>query len=623
MQLLTNLLYTNADADISMLLRDIGIKTVSHKGIKRIIAMDDNHMDIVTQIGIKKVLTVLDKLMMAGSITTIINAHGDTVMRLPPMLIINHKLDNDDTIVAYANKYKVVHNGQVLATDELPKAVANGMVVASIGGNLATDRNIARCTLLRELNIVEKNDDITTLKPFAKNLKKLKMHYSNFTDDDLAACISLEELHIECARIYEEDKFGYVSRRDGVLTTCAPFAKTLRKLSIAEFERIGDFGLQMCCSLTELDANDNKSITTCAPFAHSLRKLFARCECGINDNGLRLCKFIEKLDARSNPKITTCKPFAKSIYALSIGNELRVSKKCKINNKELCLCASLTYLDAGNDIKITTCGPFAKSLRILKAYDTCGITDNELQKCKYIEELYIDDNNKITTCDSFSKYLRKLSANGRCALGDDGLCLCVSLRELHADQNAKITTCTPFAKSLRILFARNYWTGGVCGIDDDGLRLCTSIVHLNASHNWKITTCEPFAKSLRILSADTGCGISDDGLKLCSSIENLDISDNDNITTCAPFASSLRILRVNKQILNKELCLCAAIEHIDINKNKSITTYAPFIKTLKSSKYYSLCCDSYKHIDPYYLPKKEIITRSYKYTNSKTCIFRN
>jgi len=79
MQLLTNLLYTNADADISVLLCDIGIKTVSHKGIKRIIAMDDNHADIVTQIGIKKVLTVLDKLMMAGSINTIIKMHGNAV----------------------------------------------------------------------------------------------------------------------------------------------------------------------------------------------------------------------------------------------------------------------------------------------------------------------------------------------------------------------------------------------------------------------------------------------------------------------------------------------------------------------------------------------------------------
>ena len=169
-------------------------------------------------------------------------------MRLPP-LIINYTLGNDDVIVAYANKYKVVRGGKILATDDLPKAVANGMVVTTIGGILATNRNIASCTSLRGLHIVYENDDITTLKPFAENLKKLRIQYYDrdhidFTDKHVSMCTSLEELCIDNhVNFY---LYNYDGRVRALLTTCAPFAKTLRKLSIAKYETIGDLGLQMC-----------------------------------------------------------------------------------------------------------------------------------------------------------------------------------------------------------------------------------------------------------------------------------------------------------------------------------------------------------------------------------------
>jgi len=404
-----NLLYDDFDTDIGMLLCDIGIN-VSHKGIRKIIAKDDDYIDIIMQIGVKKVLSIFDMFMMSDIVDMIINMNIRVTMR-SPILIINHTLSNNDIISACTNGYHVLHNGRICATDQ----------------------NISNCESLYELTITDTNKHITTLAPFAKTLKKFTMNYDDkFTDDDLCICTSIEEFNID-------NHNNPYDNNNATITTCKPFAKTLRKLSINACIGIHDSGLHECSAITELNADYNVHITMCDPFAQTLRKLSAKKWCGIDDHGLRLCKSIEKLDAQSNPKITTCNPFAESLRILIANNDMYCTQKCGINDMGLCLCVSLTELNASNNQTITTCAPFAKSLRILNADYQCGITDDGLRLCDSIEELYADFNNKITTCDPFLRSLGVLSAAGTCGISDKEIRRCKSLYKLDAYNNNKIS----------------------------------------------------------------------------------------------------------------------------------------------------------------------------------------
>jgi len=294
-----------------------------------------------------------------------------------------------------------------------------------------TDDGLASCTNIEILHARD-NINITTCAPFAKSLKILDADgvHCGITDDGLSSCDAIREL---CAT------------DNAKITTCAPFAQSLVKLDASNYGTkdasvkcgISDTGLSSCSMIRELNARGNPKITTCVPFAKSLKILRASRDCGISDTGLSNCTAIEKLYVQDNLKITTCEPFAKTLIVLNaFGNS-------GIDDKGLSRCASITDLDASGNSKITTCDPFARSLRVLtvsetNGYDDSGIGDAGLKMCRSIEDLDADYNTKITTCDPFARTLRFLNAVGTCGICNDGLRLCNSLTEVFALHNTKI-----------------------------------------------------------------------------------------------------------------------------------------------------------------------------------------
>jgi len=115
-----------------------------------------------------------------------------------------------------------------------------------------------------------------------------------------------------------------------------------------------DIALSLCMHIRVLDASNNPIITTCKPFAASLRILYATKKCRICDAGLVLCKRIKLLDTSDNPRITTCDPFATSLVKLLAGG------KCGVGDKGLHLCDRLKFLHAPCNQKITMYKSFKK-----------------------------------------------------------------------------------------------------------------------------------------------------------------------------------------------------------------------------------------------------------------------
>jgi len=164
----------------------------------------------------------------------------------------------------------------------------------SIGSNC-----LLLCTNLKILN-AHNNPNIITCAPFAHSLVALFAGQSNcyvernglaqccgIGNDGLRLCTRLKILH--CANNIK-------------ITTCSPFAKTLRILDASRMCGIGDDGLKLCTRLTYLNASDNNDITTCASFANSLK--FIRNGCYISD--LEQCvKLYHAAAKKSNITTTT------------------------------------------------------------------------------------------------------------------------------------------------------------------------------------------------------------------------------------------------------------------------------------------------------------------------------
>ena len=403
-----------------------------------------NPQEMINQIGIKASLSIYDKLGMSQSIADILNMKIilDTKMNTQ---IINHKLDKRGITAAYASKYNVLFTNKITKKRDMSQiAIRNGLHITTlICDNDVDDNDMLQCKSIENL-IIRDHTSITTFKPFEKTIRVLSagkclpaVAYvycfrpaSGIDDKCIKNCTNIESL-------YTDDNH--------LITTCVPFAKSLRKLSASGESGISNNGLLFCDRIEELNASYNEKISTCAPFANSLRKLSASNTSNISDNGLQHCKYIEYLNADNNNKITTCKPFAKSL------KHLRAAEHCGINNNGLQSCTNIIMLDAFCNKKITTCNPFAKSLRVLSATGTsCGINDKGLVCCTFIEKLDATDNDNITTCQHFGKTLRTLVAANLCGISDAGLQFCTAIEDLNANSNTKITSCVSSAKSLRV-----------------------------------------------------------------------------------------------------------------------------------------------------------------------------
>ena len=130
-----------------------------------------------------------------------------------------------------------------------------------------------------------------------------RIHYD--THCSLRYCIHDAQL--------EHDQMG----RDHT-TFCDATRNGLRVTDISVHDKfMNDDHTRYCTSLVALKIyNNNCKITTCAPFAESLKVLYSRFNCKIGDEGLRLCTSIVELHATNNVKITTCRPFAETLTIL-------------------------------------------------------------------------------------------------------------------------------------------------------------------------------------------------------------------------------------------------------------------------------------------------------------------
>jgi len=226
------------------------------------------------------------------------------------------------------------------------------------------DAILSQCDAIEELYAPNIRYMMTTPQMFAKSLKVLDASgfRNGINDEWLEMCTSITELNAD---------------HNSGITTCDPFAKSLKKIRCIDACGIGDDGLRTCTNIVALCADHNKKITTCAPFANSLETLSARVTCGISDDGLKMCTAITKLVAHCNHKITTCVPFANTLTVLYAGSD------CGIGDKGIKTCYYIEHLDACDNPRITTCVPFSRSLKYLNAVN-CGITTTGIRSCKLI-----------------------------------------------------------------------------------------------------------------------------------------------------------------------------------------------------------------------------------------------
>jgi len=323
------------------------------------------------------------------------------------------------------------------------------------GGRCGIANNgLSLCTSIQRL-CTDYNNKITTCAPFANTIEILHVEFSNYngnlggiTDTGLSLCLKIVELN---------------AQNKPQIRTCAPFAYSLKKLNASNDLDASDIhccgildaGLSLCSIICKLNADRNSNITTCAPFAKSLKILYASEHCGISDTGLSKCIAIKKLCANDNPKITTCKPFARTLVILEAYGDSGIC------DEGLSRCTTITNLMVANNPRITTCAPFSKTLNKLDAsnflnlicrddvYEYCGIGDEGLTMCNSIKILQADDNQKITTCAPFAHTLKHLFANYDCGICDKGLQLCDALTYVSARDNDKITILDKTSRSGR------------------------------------------------------------------------------------------------------------------------------------------------------------------------------
>jgi len=249
------------------------------------------------------------------------------------------------------------------------------------------------------------------------------------------------------------------------VTSCNPFCKTLKVLHVTHdwdkhdrdkyvCSKMGDIGLQLCIHIKELNASANKLITTCVPFAHTLRTLIADKESGICDDGLKMCNRLRKVNFSNNEYVTTCAPFAKSLEVLII-----TGSRGKIRDDGVASCSKIKHLNVSDNPHIHTCNPFAKTLKILSVSSstkklvnhTCGFGNDGfgndgLKLCTNIKHLSIYGNKRITSCEPFAGSLETLIAHAS-LITDEGIFRCTKLKRLSIT-DTRITTIMPFKNTL-------------------------------------------------------------------------------------------------------------------------------------------------------------------------------
>ena len=317
--------------------------------------------EIIVKIGINKSITICDELHATQQIhhilhtritntsmsNDIINGHSKRILtecsRGYRLLCKNHRIANCDSLQnallngVYLTTYKFytklckkstyrVINSQYHDNNVVKSAFADvSTVILCDAYNKIYIKTINidddHCD---KIQIVPQPDELKLFGKFEKMIAKNNIMLPEYPMPD-----SLIEVRIPC----EDEYLKY----------------SIVRKSIAN----RDITLSLCNNIRVLNASNNPIITTCKPFAVSLRILYADTKCGICDAGLMLCKRIKLLDASDNPRITTCDPFATSLV------KLFARDRCRINDECIYLCVRLKFLCAANNPRITH-GSFVK-----------------------------------------------------------------------------------------------------------------------------------------------------------------------------------------------------------------------------------------------------------------------
>ena len=388
--------------------------------------------------------STLDKICAHDQLTELLKSMRPTTYTHS---IINHTLQRNEIIDAYAYGHNLVHNNYLPALPfNLTTAIENGYYIKKIHTHIlpceyascAPTNEILSHNTVEELHINSRWLQIDNPLPASLHTLILDTDACNIGDDKLQKCTSLTCLNI---------------RTRCNITTCAPFAKSLRKLFC---NIIGDDILKSCTMIEELHASYNDKITTCEPFAKSLKILYATHTCGIGDDGLKLCTSIEVLDASNNGRIRTCAPFAGTLRVLSIEKSkvCECSRKCRCNTKHYGMCddgirecVNIRELYASYNQDITTCAPFWKSLVMLSAGYGCGITWDKLLRCTLLRDVYAKYNKGMRwKCDG--KCDGKCC--GKCCGKCDGKCdgknnvRCLRGIYIHMNKHVELSSEFPY-----------------------------------------------------------------------------------------------------------------------------------------------------------------------------------
>ena len=298
------------------------------------------HYKWLTSIGYSNILNALDKLGARDTINSIVSLSTtyDCAEITPEStlktlsLIINHNFTSiTDIIRQYAEKKcYVVFNGRISHKDYTRRDCEES--------NSGNTNNEGRLRLISAINngmsvtkleYHECGSTITNIssrihnKSFSDSIRELNIYgrcTNNYTDIQFCKNVTLLNIGND-ACIHKKILFPATLR---VLNTSRSYSYTLERdyYTAKEYDQIC---MQTCVSLEELNADNNPNITSCEPFAQSLRKLSAQGLCGISDNGLSTCNRITDLNIWDNRRITIRGPYITSLVRLKTNNINNIS----------------------------------------------------------------------------------------------------------------------------------------------------------------------------------------------------------------------------------------------------------------------------------------------------------
>jgi len=427
--------------ELETLLSDLGISQPA-SDIHALLTTYDANMFAATlrKIGIETALYICDELGAPSIITKIIHMQIllDTITTNQ---IINHNINDTCLIPAYNRGYKLIpHTKSKLIMDQdnsiasINNALNNGLYLTRLMPSNKSHHNVIdekiMCDTLKR-NFAEITDVWLSHLLIANTAH---VHKFASTNNVYTLCTNV-------SRVFSDDNRV---RQDLDHNICRSFIKNITHFDVPSLNT--DFG--SCARIQTFNTLYNNDLSL-APFAKTLKKLTVSYPSVMSNQNLAHCNIIKILYAQNNANITTCKPFAKTLRILDASGN-----SCMIDDAGLKLCTNIKHLNHADNKWITTYEPFAKTLQVLSTgqHDIkypfplqMGNYDIMLSRCTKLRELYIYGHIsgmskylrevEISECTPFARTLVILYIEGQCKLTDDKLKMCVNLKLVQSRGN--------------------------------------------------------------------------------------------------------------------------------------------------------------------------------------------